>query len=157
MKRLNIDSPIHGIKFKDFPTQEALDDYMLPITEGTNTHWGVGAIFSQEDVTDRYFNGQMYDTAADAQEARRLIRIKFADEVFAELATMNVIDIQAGRITIENLLIAENKLKDVQRQMQNSSTELAFAAIQSLDIPELYIDTKNYIIAKIQAFLAAGG
>lgn len=51
MKRLHIDSQIHGLRFIDFNNQEELDQYLLDI----GNHWGdtQQVVFSQEDLTDQ--------------------------------------------------------------------------------------------------------
>lgn len=87
--------------------------------------------------------------------AKRVARINFGTQLFAELATRNVLRLKAGTTTLADLMSAEAKLAVVQRLMANSSTEIALQTLQAAIIPEIPQIEKDFFIAKIAAYLAA--
>lgn len=84
---------------------------------------------------------------------KRINRINFGTQIFAELAARNVARLKAGTTTIEALLLAEEKLAKVQRLMGNSSIEMALQNLVALDIPEIPNEEKALFVAKIQEYL----
>lgn len=87
--------------------------------------------------------------------AKRVARINFGTQLFAELATRNVLRLKAGTTTLADLMSAEAKLAVVQRLMANSSTEIALQTLQAAIIPEIPQIEKDFFIAKIASYLAA--
>jgi len=93
------------------------------------------------------------EVAYKADIEKRIKRIEFGKEIFAELATRNVNRLKAGTTTIEQILAAEAKLALVQRYLANSTLEIALQGLISLDVPEIPESEKLYFINKIQNYL----
>ena len=93
------------------------------------------------------------ELAYKADIEKRIKRIEFGKEIFAELATRNVNRLKAGTTTIEQILAAEAKLALVQRYLANSTLEIALQGLISLDVPEIPESEKLYFINKIQNYL----
>ena len=94
------------------------------------------------------------ESALEALVNKNLARMKFGQQVMAELAAMNQQALVAQEITVAQIIAAEEKLSKVQRLLLNGSTSLALAELNALSIPELPAQTKTYFEAKIANFLA---
>lgn len=94
-------------------------------------------------------------TAYENEIQKRVKRMNFATQLFAELAVRNVDRLKAGLTDLPTIIAAEAKLVLVQRYMANSSLEIALQNLIALDIPEMPADEKTYFIGKIQSYLSA--
>ncbi|XGC82048.1 hypothetical protein ACES2L_06065 [Bdellovibrio bacteriovorus] len=116
------------------------------ILEKNEWNFPEGFTVDVEDITEA--------VAYDREMIKRIHRINFAVEVFAELATRNVRRLKAGQTTLADILSVESKMAQVQRRMLNSTTEIALQEMQQMDLPELPAEEKQYFINKIQNYLA---
>ncbi len=87
--------------------------------------------------------------------AKNEARIQFGMKLMAELAYRNKKRLLAGLTTVTAIFVAEDKLKNVQRLLLNSSTEKALQDLSILDVSEIPDDEKLYFLNKIQTYLEA--
>lgn len=179
MYKISISSLKHGNPFLTKETQAEVDDYIQWAYD--SAHWGEPAyteiIPEVLEIKDEL--GEIIQAAVPAHDivhpseytievtdittqvayekdiAKRVARINFGTQLFAELATRNVLRLKAGTTTLADLMSAEAKLAVVQRLMANSSTEIALQTLQAAIIPEIPQIEKDFFIAKIAAYLAA--
>lgn len=179
MIKLTINSQKEGTFWLEKQTQAEVDAYIQWAYE--SAHWGEPAyteiIPEVLEIKDEL--GEVIQTAVPAHDivhpaeytievtditaqvsydkdiAKRVARITFGIQLFAELATRNVIRLKAGTATLAELISAEEKLAKVQRLLGNSSTEVGLQTLENLVIPEIPSSEKTYFIDKIKAYLAA--
>lgn len=179
MFKITINSQKEGQFWLEKQTQAEVDEYIQWAYE--SAHWGKPAyteiipevleikdelgeiiqagIPEQVIEHDAEYTIEVTDITAqvayDKDIAKRVARINFGTQLFAELATRNVLRLKAGTTTLADLVSAETKLAVVQRLMANSSTEIALQTLQNSVIPEIPQVEKDFFIAKIADYLAA--